>query len=327
MTQKKRTLLAVAVAIAFLTTFALFSFGQTAQPFLTRHVRPEVSSGQAPLVGRLPANQTLHFDVVLALRDRVGLQNFLTQLNDPTSAFYHQFITPQEFTARFGPTQQDWDTLVNFAQASGLEVIGGTRDGRDLWLSGAVSDIEKAFHVTLGVYQDPSENRQFFAVDREPTVNLPFQPWHVTGLDNDSKPHAMYVKQSDKAKAKGTNSENTVSNITGSGPSGNFYGSDMRAAYYCGGTCGSGALTGSGQNIALFEFAGADLTDLSTYYSKVGQTEPYIPTLISTGGYATACLDSGSSKCDDTEQTIDMTQAMSMVAASGRKLEASISRQ
>jgi kumamolisin len=315
-TQKKRTLLAVAVAIAFLTTFALFSFGQTAQPFLTRHVRPEVSSGQAPLVGRLPANQTLHFDVVLALRDRVGLQNFLTQLYDPTSAFYHQFITPQEFTARFGPTQQDWDTLVNFAQASGLEVIGGTRDGRDLWLSGAVSDIEKAFHVTLGVYQDPSENRQFFAVDREPTVNLPFQPWHVTGLDNDSKPHAMYVKQSDKAKAKGTNSENTVSNITGSGPSGNFYGSDMRAAYYCGGTCGSGALTGSGQNIALFEFAGADLTDLSTYYSKVGQTEPYIPTLISTGGYATACLDSGSSKCDDTEQTIDMTQAMSMAPGS-----------
>jgi kumamolisin len=85
----------------------------------------------------------------------------------------------------------------------------------------------------------------------------------------------------------------------------------MRAAYY-GGT----ALTGSGQNIALFEFAGTDLADLTTYYKNVGQTEPYTPTLISTGGYGTSCVDSGSSACDDTEQTLDMTQAMGMAPGS-----------
>ncbi len=86
----------------------------------------------------------------------------------------------------------------------------------------------------------------------------------------------------------------------------------MRAAYY-GGT----ALTGTGQNIALFEFAGTDLADLTKYYSNVGQTEPYTPTLISTGGYSTSCVDSGgSSACDDTEQTLDMTQAMGMAPGS-----------
>ncbi|MGB7132690.1 MAG: hypothetical protein WBD59_17890, partial [Candidatus Sulfotelmatobacter sp.] len=72
------------------------------------------------------------------------------------------------------------------------------------------------------------------------------------------------------------------------------------------------ALTGSGQNLALFEFAGTDLSDLSTYYKNVGQTEPFTPTLISTGGYGTSCVDSGSSACDDTEQTLDMTQFMGM---------------
>jgi kumamolisin len=79
----------------------------------------------------------------------------------------------------------------------------------------------------------------------------------------------------------------------------------MRAAYY-GGT----ALTGSGQTIGLFEFLGTDLADLNTYYSNVGQTKPYTPTLISTGGYSTSCTES--SGCDDTEQTLDMTQAMGM---------------
>jgi kumamolisin len=279
---------------------------------LTRHVRDVVANGQAPLVGQLPATQTLHFDIVLPLRDRTGLQTFNREVNDPSSPSYHQFLTPQEFTARFGPSQDDWDALVAFAKASGFEIINGTREERDLRLTGTVANIEKAFHVTMGLYQDPTEDRTFFAVDREPTVDLPFQLWHITGLDNDSKPHPMYVKKSDYAKAHGIDPSKVVKHATtGSGPSASFLGSDMRAAYYEG-----TALTGSGQNIALFEFAGTDLADLTTYYKNVGQTEPYTPTLISTGGYGTSCVDSGGSACDDTEQTLDMTQAMGMAPGS-----------
>jgi subtilase family serine protease len=282
------------------------------QPLLTRHVRDVVANGQAPLVGKLPATQTLRFDIVLPLRDRSGVQTFVREVNDPTSPSFHQFLTPQEFTARFGPSQDDWDALVAFAKANGFEVISGTREERDLRLTGTVANIEKAFHVTMGVYQDPTEDRTFFAVDREPTVDLPFQLWHITGLDNNSKPHPMYVKKSDYAKAHAIDPDKVVSHATtGSGPSASFLGSDMRAAYY-GGT----ALTGSGQNLALFEFAGTDLADLTTYYKNVGQTEPYTPTLISTGGYGTSCVDSGGSACDDTEQTLDMTQAMGMAPGS-----------
>jgi kumamolisin len=278
------------------------------QSLLTRHVREEVANGQAQLVGQLPATQTLRFDVVLPLRDRAGLENFLQEVQSPTSPSYHKFLTPQEFTARFGPTQENWDALVAFAKASGFQIISGDLQGRDLRLTGTVANIEKAFHVTLGTYQDLTEDRTFFAVDREPTADLPFQLWHITGLDNDSKPHPMYVKKSDYAKAHGIDADKVVSHATtGSGPSASFLGSDMRAAYY-GGT----ALTGSGQNLALFEFAGTDLSDLSTYYKNVGQTEPFTPTLISTGGYGTSCVDSGGSACDDTEQTLDMTQFMGM---------------
>src|SRR5271163_2133351 len=294
--------------------FLLFTIPLQAQSqqLSTRHVRPEVASGEAKLVGQLPPTDTLLFDMVLPLRDRTGLQSFLRQQYDPASAFYHQFITPQEFTARFGPSQEDWNSLVAFAKANGFEIISGNRDSRDLRLSGRVADIEKALHVSIGVYQAPNEDRQFFAVDREPTVDLPFQLWHVTGLDNDSRPHPMYVKKSDYAKAHGIDPDKVVKHATtGSGPSASFLGSDMRAAYYEG-----TALTGSGQNLALFEFAGTDLADLTTYYNNVGQTEPYTPTLISTGGYSTACVDSGSKACDDTEQTLDMTQAMGMAPGS-----------
>jgi subtilase family serine protease len=307
----ERSLPKVAALLCAATLF-LFTIPGQAQSVLTRHVREAVASGQAKLVGQLPPTNTLRFDIVLPLRDRTGLQTFLQQQYDPASAFYHQFLTPREFTARFGPSQEDWNALVAFAKASGFEIISGTRDARDLRLSGTVANIEKAFHVNLGVYKDPNEDRTFFAVDREPTVELPFQLWHITGLDNDSKPHPMYVKKSDYAKAHGIDPDQVVSHATtGSGPSASFLGSDMRAAYYEG-----TALTGSGQNIALFEFAGTDLADLTTYYKNVGQTEPYTPTLISTGGYGTSCVDSGSNACDDTEQTLDMTQAMGMAPGS-----------
>src|SRR5271170_4022068 len=311
---RRTPLLSRLVALVCAAAFMLITIPGQAQPqsLLTRHVREEVANGRAQLIGQLPATQTMRFDIVLPLRDRAGLENFLQEVQDPASPSHHQFLTPQEFTARFGPTQEDWDALVAFAKASGFEIISGTREGRDLRLTGTVANVEKAFHVTMGTYRDLAEDRTFFAVDREPTVDLPFQLWHITGLDNDYRPHPLYVKKSDYAKAHGIDPDKVVSNATtGSGPSASFLGSDMRAAYY-GGT----ALTGSGQTIGLFEFLGTDLADLTTYYKNVGQTEPYTPTLISTGGYATSCVDSGSSACDDTEQTLDMTQAMGMAPGS-----------
>ena len=90
--------------------------------------------------------------MVLPLRDRAGLENFIQEVQDPASSSYHQFLTPQEFTARFGPSQEDWNALVAFAKGSGFEIISGNLEGRDLRLTGTVANIEKAFHVTMGTY-------------------------------------------------------------------------------------------------------------------------------------------------------------------------------
>ncbi|MGC1491594.1 MAG: hypothetical protein WA798_09480, partial [Candidatus Acidiferrum sp.] len=165
------------------------------------------------------------------------------------------------------------------------------------------------FHVSMGVYQHPTENRTFYAPDREPMVDLPFQLWHISGLDNFSIPHPMYVKKSDFAAAHGIDANSLVSHATtGSGPSASFLGSDMRAAYYGGST-----LTGAGQNLGLFEYLGTDLADLTTYFKNVGQTNNVPITLLSTDGTSTSCVDSRSGgDCDDTEQTLDMTQAIGM---------------
>ena len=280
-----------------------------AQSLMTRHVREAVLDGQALSVGRLPATQTMQLNIVLPLRNQGELDNFLRELSDPSSGMYRRFLTVPEFTERFGPTQADYDAVVRFAKANGFTVVGGTRDGMDVQIVGPVSAVEKAFHVTMGNYQHPTEDRIFYAPDREPTTNLPFQLWHISGMDNYSIPHPMFVKKSDYAAAHGIDAEKVVSHATtGSGPSASFLGSDMRAAYY-GGT----ALTGAGQNLGLFEYLGTDLADLTTYYKNVGQTNNVPITLLSTDGTSTSCVDTrAGGDCDDTEQTLDMTQAIGM---------------
>jgi kumamolisin len=271
---------------------------------MTHHVRERVRTGQLAPVGRLPQNQVLQLDLVLPLRDPAGLTRFLSDLYNPKSPNYRHFLTPAEFTARFGPTQAQYDEVVSFATSNGFQVVGGSRDGMEVQVKGTVQAIETALRVSLNTYQHPTENRIFYGTDREPATSLSFNLWHVSGLDNYSIPHRMLVKKSDFAQAHGVYPEQVSQATTGSGPSASFLGSDMRAAYY-GGT----ALTGAGQNLGLLEFYGTNLNDLTTYYANVHQTNTVPITLLSTDGTSTAC---NYPACDDIEQTLDMTQALGM---------------
>jgi subtilase family serine protease len=263
---------------------------------LTRHVRNVVLNGQAKSVGRLPAAQPMRLVLVLPHRNQAALDNFLKEIYDPSSASYRQFLTVAEFTNRFGPSQEDYDAVVSFAETHGFTVVGTSTNRMNVDVTGPVASIEEAFHLTMGIYQHPTESRTFYAPDREPTPDLAVPLWHIAGLDNYSIPRPALVRRPPGVQPAAT---------TGSCPSSSFCGSDMRAAYY-GGT----ALTGSGQSLGLLEYYGTDLADLTTYFKNAGQTNKVPITLLSTDGTTTSCLESAG--CDDTEQTLDMTQAIGM---------------
>ena len=265
------------------------------QSLLTRHVREVTLNGQAPSVGRLPATQSMRLVLVLPLRNQDELDSFLKELYDPSSPSYRQFLTVEEFTAKFGPTQEDYNAVINFAAAHGLKVVGTSRNRVNLDVKGSVASIEEAFHLTMGIYQHPREDRTFFAPDREPTPDLAVRLWHISGLDNYSIPRPAVMHRDMSVRPNAT---------TGSGPSASFLGSDMRAGYY------GGTLTGTGQTLGLLEYVGTDLADLTTYFKNANETNNVTITLKSTDGTSVTCL--ARQGCDDTEQTIDMTQAIGM---------------
>ncbi|HTA64838.1 MAG TPA: S53 family serine peptidase [Xanthomonadaceae bacterium] len=297
-------MLAFAIAAVLGTTMTA-----QAADVMTHHVRDEVRTGAALRAGSLAPQQAMNIDVVLPVRDRAGLDAFVKGVTDPSSVMFRQYLTPKQFTERFGPTQGDYDTVVKYLVKNGFTITGGSRDGMEVQARGPVTAVEAAFNVRMLTWRDPTDGHVFYGPDREPTTALAIPLWHVSGLDNNDKRHPMYEKKSDYAKAHGISPDAVVGHATtGSGPSASFLGSDMRAAYY-----GSGSLNGAGQTLGLFEYYGTDLADLTTYYKNVKQTNNVPVNLISTDGTSTACLyTKKGGDCDDGEQNLDLTQAIGM---------------
>jgi len=70
----------------------------------------------------------MRIDVVLSVRDQGGLDRFLQEVYNPSSPNYRQFLTVEQFTEMFGPSQKDYDAVIRFAKANGFTVAGGSRD-------------------------------------------------------------------------------------------------------------------------------------------------------------------------------------------------------
>ena len=158
--------------------------------------------------------------------------------------------------------------------------------------------INKAFHC--GDDQlSPSQRRTVLSIPSDLDLFFFFSTWlhlsvpvaHIAGLNNFSLPRPKFKR----APA------NFRRNSVGSGPSGAYLGSDMRAAYY-GGT----ALTGSGQTVGRLEFDGYNMSDVTASFGG----QPVAPFSI-----RNVLLD-GASAAPQTammeEQVLDIVQAASM---------------
>ena len=285
------------LTILVLVSLSIATFAQTS--LMTRHTRDAVMNGQAALVSRVPGNQSMELTFQLPLRNEAALRQFLQDVNDPTNANYRHFLTVDEFTRMYGPSENDYTKLQQWAESNNFKVTLTSRNNMILQATGSSADVERALHVTMNVYKHPTENRTFFAPDREPKTDTPMALYAIGGLDSFSTPHTALQKRSQSSQvARGQAT-------TGSCPSASFCGSDMRAAYY-GGT----ALTGAGQSVGIFEFLGEDLADVTTYYTNAHQVNNVPINLISVDGVTTQCF--AKNGCDDTEQTLDITQVLGM---------------
>ena len=288
-------------------SFSLLSagvfFANAAGPgrqMLRGHVPSVVA--KMPAIGNFPATNRLHLAIGLPLRNPAELAGFLQQVCDPASPNYRQYLTPEQFTERFGPTVQDYQKVVAFVQANGLTVTARYGNRVLLNVSGSVADIERAFNVTLRLYQHPREHRRFFAPDTEPSVDLNVPLADISGLNNYALPHPNNIKVSPAA---------VVPNATpraGSGSGGTYVGTDFRNAYAPGTT-----LNGAGQMVGLVQFDGFDSNDIVAYENLLPGS-PRVPLeTVLLDGFSGTPGGGNIEVCLDIEMAIAMAPGLSKI--------------
>jgi hypothetical protein len=167
-------------------------------------------------------------------------------------------------------------------------------------VEGNVGDLETMFHVHMGTYQHPTEQRQFFAPDVEPTVDSGTPVLFVSGLDNYVIP-GYNGHRTDPDKIQGPLSNGAG----GSSPTnGDFLGSDFRHAYVPGTT-----LTGSGQVVGLFERDGYNASDISAYETFAGLSSVPLNNILNTYSAGTG----NSEVASDIELAIAMAPGLAAI--------------
>jgi subtilase family serine protease len=268
------------------------------------------AEARAPLAGKLPqpiaahsavyvgapaADTALHVVVSLPLRNEAALDALLRDIYNPASPHFRHYLSVAEYTDRFGPTAADYEAAARFFADRGLKVTATAANRFLLDVDAPVADIERVFHVRMGLYKHPTEARTYFAPDRQPTLDLAVPVLQIIGLDNYVLPHPRLVRPGNHpGHARGA-----------TGPDGNFDGNDIRKAYYP-----TGSMTGSGQVVGLMELQGYEIADVKAFFANGYGPKNHVTVAgISTDGASLGCPPSS---CDDSEQALDIEYAISM---------------
>ncbi len=282
-----------APALALMAALALpASAAPTAAlPRLSGHM-PTAALAHSQGLGRVASTQTIGLALTLPLRNQTGLTDFLSRVSAPGDPLCGHFLSPAQFTARFGPTEGDYAAVAAAAKALGLQVTGTHPNRLILDVSGPASVVEAAFRLHLQRYQ-ASDGREFFAPDAGPALpaGLAGRISGVIGLDNAQRFHSHLRPLPLSSR---------LSKRDGTGPMGGLAPADIKNAYSL-----HPSATGAGQAIALYELDGYTPSDIRAYESQFGLPQVPLQNIIVDGAPGTA-----GGSADEVTLDIELAQAL-----------------
>lgn len=244
-------------------------------------------------LGRVEAGRQLNVAICLPLRQTNELEQLLQQICDPSSPQFRHYLSAEEFARRFAPSEEDYARLSAFCRSNGLSVSATHPNRTILDVTGPAEAVERAFHTRLSVYAHPTEARNFFAPETEPSMDLAVPVLRVHGLDDYSLPRALHAHRKVLP--------GQVDPASGSGSSGSYLGSDFRQAYAPG-----VSRTGAGQTLALVEFDAYYASDISAYATLANMTAVPLTNILIDGFKGTP------SSSGNEEVALDIEVAMAM---------------
>lgn len=100
-------------------------------------------------LGYADPSKKLTMRITLALRNVRQLDELLARQQDRSSPQYQQWLTPEEFSSRFGPSRTDFDALSAWLRSEGFEVTSVSLQERYIGFAGTVAQVERTFATTI----------------------------------------------------------------------------------------------------------------------------------------------------------------------------------
>ena len=88
----------------------------------------------------------------LSSAQQAALDKLLAEQQDPHSANYHKWLTPEQYAARFGMSDADLAKVSAWLKSQGLTVDGYSRARTQVFFSGTAAQVESAFHTEFHRY-------------------------------------------------------------------------------------------------------------------------------------------------------------------------------
>lgn len=182
-----RTRLSI-VATTLLLLFGCFSEKMEAQRVALASRAFENSSGSVGMidVGPVPVSQPLNLTLRLApgAARTAALDELLAAQITSSSPSYHKWVTPAQFAASYGATDDQIATAKNWLESQGLTVGTVSAAKTRLTVTGTAAQVQQAFAVALRRYQ--MAGVVHFANSTQPSLPQEIAPLiaGVSGLDD-----------------------------------------------------------------------------------------------------------------------------------------------
>ena len=126
------------------------------------------------------ATPDLPMDRMLLVLKRDPQQDFtlhrlLDDQQDRNSPIYHQWLTPTQFGARFGASDQDLQLITGWLQTHGFQINRVSSGRTVIEFSGMESQVEQAFHTQIHRYAMPN-GEQHWANATDPQMPAALLP-------------------------------------------------------------------------------------------------------------------------------------------------------
>jgi kumamolisin len=140
---------------------------------LTGHTATQVLDGTAIRTGHYNPQQKLRLTLAVKPPHMAEEEAFLTELQTKGTPGFHKFLTADEWNARFGPSVEDEQKVVDWATSQGFTITNRFANRLLVDVEAPAELIEKAFGVIINQYRvtnHTGEEEVDFANDRDPQI-------------------------------------------------------------------------------------------------------------------------------------------------------------